>query len=59
MIKRKREEYFNIVNNYFGDFKYSSIQQILQERKSDLKKESDSNQTKKINLSEYETKNLK
>ena len=59
MISRKREEYFNIVKNYFGDFKYSSIQQIILERKSDLKKEIDSNKLQKIILSEFETKNLK
>ena len=35
MLERKREEYYAIVRNYFGDFTVSSVQNLLQQdRKS-------------------------
>lgn len=53
MLARKREEYFQIVNNYFGDFTNDAVQDLLnQDSKNHIS-------SAKINLSDFEKRNLK
>jgi len=49
MLSRKREEYNEIVKNYFGDFSHSSVNDLLQSE----------NDSKSIKLSDFEKKNFK
>jgi hypothetical protein len=53
MLKRKREEYFQIAKNYFGDFSTEAVQDLLnQDSKHSIS-------TSKIQLSDFEKRNLK
>ena len=53
MLARKREEYFQIVKNYFGDFSNESVQDLLnQDNKNQIS-------SAKIQLSDFEKRNLK
>jgi hypothetical protein len=53
MLGRKREEYFQIVKNYFGDFSNEAVQDLLnQDNKNRIS-------SAKIQLSDFEKRNLK
>ena len=53
MLTRKREEYFQIVKNYFGDFSNEAVQELLnQDNKNQIS-------SAKIQLSDFEKRNLK
>lgn len=51
MLKRKREEYDEIVQNYFGDFSTENVLSAAGSNGQDQKG--------KIQMSEFEKKNLK
>jgi hypothetical protein len=50
MLGRKRQEYFSIVSNYFGDFTHDSVNDMALESKGN---------GHTIQLSEFERKNFK
>lgn len=52
-LKRKRNQYFEIVKNYFGDFENESVTSLVPDSKATTRTQS------KISLSEFEKKNFK
>jgi hypothetical protein len=51
-LERKRQEYYSIVKNYFGDFQNSSVENLVPH-------DGKSSKSNVVNLSEFEKKNFK